>query len=122
MLLANVSVHKLKILSLLGFVSAAIALSSCSEIYTDSVGSLSPAEFSSVSFETDSLDKDFVHLFAKDLFVFLGTDDTLAGPNENPKMKATFDYDFSIAKHEVTCEEFNNFAKAKKSAIKRKNK
>lgn len=120
MLLANVSVHKLKILSLLGFVSAAIALSSCSEIYTDSVGSLSPAEFSSVSFETDSLDKDFVHLFAKDLFVFLGTDDTLAGPNENPKMKATFDYDFSIAKHEVTCEEFNNFAKAKKSAIKRK--
>lgn len=120
MILANGSDHKWEIISIVGFIAAAVILSSCSDVLSDSEGSLSSYEYSNVKFETDSLDKDFVHLFAKGLFATLGTNDTLAVPNEIPKMKATFDYNFSIGKHEVTCNEFNKFAKAKKSAIKRK--
>ena len=31
-------------------------------------------------------------------------------PNETPKMKVLFSYDFSIGEHEVTCDEYNSFA------------
>jgi len=36
----------------------------------------------------------------------LGTDSKSAKANERPAMEVAFDYDFSIAKHEVTCGEF----------------
>ena len=39
---------------------------------------------------------------------FVGTNSDNAKPNERPKMKTKFDYDFSIAKHETTCSEFNS--------------
>lgn len=38
----------------------------------------------------------------------LGTLDSKAKVNERPEMRARFDYDFSIGRHEVTCGEFNS--------------
>lgn len=38
----------------------------------------------------------------------LGTLDSKAKVNERPEMRAHFDYDFSIGRHEVTCGEFNS--------------
>lgn len=38
----------------------------------------------------------------------LGTLDSQAKVNERPEMRARFDYDFSIGRHEVTCGEFNS--------------
>ena len=38
----------------------------------------------------------------------LGTLDSMAKVNERPEMRARFDYDFSIGRHEVTCGEFNS--------------
>ncbi len=38
----------------------------------------------------------------------LGTQDSKAKVNERPEMRAHFDYDFSIGRHEVTCGEFNS--------------
>ena len=37
----------------------------------------------------------------------LGTLESKAKVNERPKMKVRFDYDFSMGRHEVTCDEFN---------------
>lgn len=109
-----------KSLYIVGIALAAVFFTACSDIFSDSSNSLSPVEFSNVKFDVDLLDKDFVRLYSKGHFATLGTDDSMAVPNEIPKMRATFDYDFSIGKHEVTCEEFNKFAKAKKSTLKRK--
>lgn len=38
----------------------------------------------------------------------LGTQDSKAKVNERPEMRARFDYDFSMGRHEVTCGEFNS--------------
>lgn len=104
----------------MGVVAVSLFVSSCSELFSDSAEDLSPIEFSRVKYKTDPMDKDFVHIYADGLFATLGTNDSLAVANEIPKMKAMFGYDFSIGKHEVTCDEFNKFAKVKKSAIQRK--
>ena len=44
---------------------------------------------------------------AVDAFAVLGTDDAKARANERPKMNVTFDYSFSLGRHEVTCGEYN---------------
>ena len=43
--------------------------------------------------------------------VLLGTDDALAKTNEQPQMKVSLNYDFSIGKSEVTCGEFSALMK-----------
>ena len=100
------------------FAALALFLASCSDLYTDSASSLLPDEFSSVGVGRDSLDEDMVLVHAKGAHVTLGTEDSAVKVNERTKMRVEFDYDFSIGKHEVTCGEFNKFAKAKKSALK----
>lgn len=94
----------------------------CSEIYSDSAGSLLKADYSEVRIGKDSLANDLVRLYAKGAYTLLGTDDTLAKANERVKMKVVFDYDFSIGKSEVSCAEFNKFVKKKNSGLKKKQK
>ena len=57
--------------------------------------------------ETDTLE-DMVRLHAKDQVVCLGTDDRFAKTNEQPMMAVLFTYDFSIARRETTCKEYNS--------------
>ena len=49
-----------------------------------------------------------MRVLASSVFTVLGTDDSQARSNERPSMKVLFDYDFSIGRHEVTCDEFNS--------------
>ena len=60
--------------------------------------------------ERDSLE-DMIRIHAKGFSTTLGTDDPLAKTNERPSMQVEFTYDFSIARHETTCEEFNELMK-----------
>ena len=62
-----------------------------------------PHEESSV---LDSLDlKDFALMRANGKVVILGTDESSASIKDGPTMKVTFDYDYLIGRHEVTCKE-----------------
>ena len=60
--------------------------------------------------ESDSL-AGMVRIKSNGLFALLGTNDSAARLKERPQMKVAFDYDFSMGRHEVTCGEFNAFAK-----------
>ena len=51
--------------------------------------------------------ENFVFIKAKGEKVTLGTDDEEAPVKDKPSMTVTFDYDFWIGKHEVTCGEMN---------------
>ena len=51
--------------------------------------------------------KKMVLIRSKGLLVTLGTDDESALVNECPAMKVSFDYDFFIGTHEVSCKEMN---------------
>ena len=54
----------------------------------------------------ESLDlKDFSLIKAKGKSVFLGTRDSNATIDERPMMESSFDYDFWMGNHEVTCKE-----------------
>jgi len=55
---------------------------------------------------TEDLHSGMVRVSARNAVVSLGTDDTTAKSKERPLMNVVLDYDFSIAKHEVTCLEF----------------
>lgn len=86
------------LLEFVGLVSLAFLLG-CS----NSVGE--PAAAKAVELSPDTL-SGMVRVSATGSSVFLGTDDELALPSERPQMKVSFDYDFSIAEHEVTCGDF----------------
>lgn len=62
--------------------------------------------YSEISGNTDTL-QNMVRIKAKGANGFLGTTNIAAKANERPQMQTVFDYDFSIAKHETTCSEFN---------------
>ena len=51
-------------------------------------------------------------ILASGTFVVLGTDSPDAPVKERHRLKTSFDYDFSIGYHEVTCDEFNHVSKA----------
>lgn len=70
---------------------------------SNSVAPLSPE----VEFDGDAVADDMYHVRSKGMFVTLGTDDATAKADERPQMKVSFDYDFDIGSHEVTCGEFN---------------
>ena len=54
----------------------------------------------------DSLDlKDFALLRANGKIVVLGTDESSASIKDGPAMKVSFDYNFMMGRHEVTCDE-----------------
>lgn len=62
--------------------------------------------YSEISSDADSL-QGMIRIKAKGATGFLGTNNVAAKASERPQMKSLFDYDFSIAKHETTCSEFN---------------
>ena len=70
---------------------------------SNSVAPLSPE----VEFDGDAVADDMYRVRSKGMFVTLGTDDATAKADERPQMKVSFDYDFDIGSHEVTCGEFN---------------
>lgn len=81
-----------------------LCLLACSNSEYVSSESISPG-----SRETDYLDSlslsDMALIRSKGKSVVLGTDDKSAPVNERPSMEVTFDYDFLIGTHEVTCGE-----------------
>ena len=68
--------------------------------------------------EMDTLE-DMVRVHASGYSTTLGTNDRHAKTNERPAMRVEFTYDFSIAQHETTCDEYN---KLMKNQIKCKDK
>jgi len=50
----------------------------------------------------------FLDVHASGQSTLLGTNDASAKENEKPQMTVSFDYDFSLGRHEVTCGEFND--------------
>ena len=61
---------------------------------------------------TEDLHSGMVRVSARNAVVSLGTDDTTAKSKERPLMNVMLDYDYSIAKHEVTCLEFKELMRA----------
>jgi len=75
-------------------------LVSCSD---DSSSSCAPAyDDTPLSFEKDKEHEGFIKIQSKGHFTYVGTNSSKANPKERPEMKVVFDYDFSIAEHEVT--------------------
>lgn len=61
----------------------------------------------------DSDYDDFLIIQANGQSTLLGTLSSESTPKERPAMMVNFTYDFSIGKHEVTCEEYNKIAQNK---------
>ena len=79
----------------------AIGLCACSNSQ-----SAFPSEPVTVSIKSDS-HEGMLRIKAKGASVTLGTDDIDARSIEQMMMSVYFDYDFSLARHETTCGEFN---------------
>ena len=97
----------------------ALALCDCSN--SASYGDDDSAESSSSRFiesENDSLE-DMVRIHAKGDTAILGTMEKDAKQNEKPQMKVVFTYDFSIARREVTCDEYNSLMENKVKCLVR---
>lgn len=60
-----------------------------------------------IIFENDSL-SGMVHVIASGSVTNLGTNSDHSKINERPQMQVSFNYNFSIGEHEVTCNEFNS--------------
>lgn len=68
---------------------------------------------------SDSFDVEgFVKMVSHGKSVTLGTSSKDAPLNERPQMKVSFDYDFYIGRHEVTCGEFNRLMDKYDSKLK----
>ncbi|MCQ2106284.1 MAG: TIGR02171 family protein [Fibrobacter sp.] len=76
---------------------------------SSSIGS-SGEEVSSSEVSLDSL-TGMAKVFASGKKTYLGTDEESAKASDRPKMAVTFDYDFYMGVHEVTCGEFNKLMK-----------
>lgn len=84
-----------------------IALSFFIFLFGGCSNSVSYEPYTDISSELDS-QTNMIRLYSTGIEAYLGTKNKDAKPNERPKMKTKFDYDFSIARHETTCSEFNN--------------
>lgn len=71
----------------------------------------SNSEVSTGYWAEDEVGADMVHISARGKLVTLGSNLSTARADDRPEMVATFDYDFSIGRHEVTCGEFNTLMK-----------
>ena len=58
---------------------------------------------------TDPVHSGMLFVYAENSTATLGTTTSDARANERPQMKVNFDYNFSIGRHEVTCEEYNEY-------------
>ena len=95
----------MKVLFLVPFI---FVLSSCDTFFGEHVWLNAPTE-------TDDVHEGMIVVKASKLknssggaLSYLGTYSTAAKPNERPQLRVALNYDFSIGKHEVTCEEFQS--------------
>lgn len=63
-------------------------------------------DLSEISHSKDNDHEGFIKIEAKGHYTILGTNDNSEPPNERPKMKVNFTYDFSVSDHEVTQQEY----------------
>lgn len=89
---------------------ALLALFICVLVSCSNSGSTSSAADSNTPVSVDSL-AGMVLVNAQKKEVQLGTDNPFAKAIERPQMTVTFDYRYSLGKHEVTCGEFNSLMK-----------
>lgn len=97
----------------------ALALCDCSN--SASYGDDDSTESASSRFvesENDTLE-DMVRIHAKGDTAILGTMEKDAKQNEKPLMQVVFTYDFSIARREVTCDEYNSLMEKKVKCLVR---
>lgn len=73
-------------------------------------GDFAEHDYSSIKSETDTKRPDLVKIKADGAHARIGTD-SKGQPIEMPSMRVSFDYDFFIGKHEVTCAEFKTYSK-----------
>lgn len=85
-------------------VAVFFALISCSN--ESSVQASNPYDSAELDFEKDKSHEGFIRIHSKGHFTNLGTDDERATKKERPMMRVEFDYDFSIAEHEITQGEY----------------
>ena len=84
---------------------------------------LACSESGSHSSSTDNLDdlpaflEGMLPIPASNANVTLGTDNENAKPSERPQMKVEFDYNFYMAKSEVTCGEFDSLMRAETGLV-----
>ena len=95
-----------------GGLALLVALVSCgdSPTYDPEI----PVPFDSSVMASEDAVEGFVNVRATGAQVILGTADPSALTKERSQVKAKFDYDFSIGKHEVTCGEYNEIARKTK--------
>lgn len=92
-------------LKYVGFLLLAFLMASCS---SDESNSASPNQKETI--EADRF-PGMVHVLASGRSTVLGTNETTAKVDERPQMVVNFTYDYSISRHEVICEDFNEVMK-----------
>ena len=97
---------------LLAVVLLALILCGCLESETSA--NTSEEELTTFMIRTDPIHTDMLFVFAEKSTATLGTTNSEARASERPQMKVNFDYNFSIGRHEVTCEEFNAYMSSSK--------
>ena len=90
------------------FVSLLLAFLLASCFSDDSSSGSSPS--SDVVFDKDRV-AGMVRVFSSGKSVVLGTSEPTAKVDERPQMRVDFTYDFSISRHEVICNDFNEVMK-----------
>lgn len=68
--------------------------------------SSSDYDSSKIVVEKDSKYKDFIRVKSSGHYTTVGTNNGKVGPKEGPAMRVEFEYDFSMASHEITQEEY----------------
>lgn len=69
---------------------------------------VAPEPYLGIYLTKDSLHEGMVRVSSNDNTIYLGTNDPSAKANERPMMRVKLTYDYSIAKHEVTCREYSD--------------
>lgn len=97
---------------LLAVVLLTLILCGCLESETSA--NTSDDESTMFMIRTDPVHAGMLFVFAEKSTATLGTTNSEARASERPQMKVNFDYNFSIGRHEVTCEEFNAYMSSSK--------
>ncbi|MBP5247582.1 MAG: TIGR02171 family protein [Fibrobacter sp.] len=77
-------------------------------------GGSSSEETSSFMMRTDPVHSGMIFVYAEKSTATLGTTSSEARASERPQMNVDFDYNYSISRSEVTCEEFNAYVSSTK--------
>jgi len=100
---------------LLGISLLALITIGCLE--SDETINSSEEESTTFMIRTDPIHAGMLFVFSEKSTAKLGTTNSDARANERPQMDVNFDYNFSIGRHEVTCEEFNAYMANSKECV-----